>query len=379
MTVVPIHQMRRQLPEQGRIRIGKKGPRGAPVRLQTFRFTSHDELAIREIASRYGGLPVPWSDGPRQGEWEVITTTARVPILLPPEPLGSGEQATPIYELWSGGGCLRRCDGEFATVPDGEGQTVTDCICNVKGTMECKPKTRLVVILREIRFGGGWRVETGGWTAARELPGMVDALLGLQSRGIIAGELVLREERKVARGKTTKWMVPMLTTDSSADELATGQGTVGALSAPPSADSPDPAALAAGETFFTVDRVEGDVIDLLPAQPELLEDAELVDEELAPMHPTRAVTATAAEITFFQACADLASLPECDGRSVDDVRHALVQLVTHGRATSSKLLTANERTTGIQLITDVLAGDRRVLGFGDRGIRLSGRRKEGSA
>ena len=52
MTVVPIYQMRRQLPEQGRIRIGKKNRAGYPERLQTFRFTSHDELAIRDIASR---------------------------------------------------------------------------------------------------------------------------------------------------------------------------------------------------------------------------------------------------------------------------------------------------------------------------------------
>ena len=356
MTVTPIHQMRRQMPEQGRIRIGKKGARGAPQRLSTFRFTSHDELAIREIARRYGGDPTPWSDGPRAGEWEVISNAARVPVLLPPAPLGEGELATPIYEMWSGGGCLRRCDGEVAKVPDGESVAECACICLAKGIMECKPKTRLIVILREIRFGGGWRIESGGWTAATELPGMVDMLLELQSRGIIAGELVLREEKRVKNGRTTKWMVPMLTAEASADELTAGQGTVGSLGegsaagtsalAPTLAPTPelipgprpDPgdlefldgkvtqheAATYYGETGNLTP--DADIIDLVPID----DPAQDLEDALAPQGPIPERRVTVLEVTFYNAVADLASLPECDGKKEEDVRHALVQLVTRG-------------------------------------------------
>jgi hypothetical protein len=225
---------------------------------------------------------------------------------------------------------------------------------------------------------------------------MVDMLLGLQSRGIIAGELVLREEKRVKGGRTTKWMVPMLTAESSADALTAGQGTVGSLGQGSAAElaeaptlaptpelipgpRPDPADL-----DFLQDRVNqghdiepglGEVIDLLPVDDE----AQELEDALAPppLQPERKVTAL--EVTFYGACADLASLPECDNMDVGAVRHALVQLVTRGRATSSKLLTDEERKTSIDLVAEVLAGQRRILGFGAKGLSLSKRSAEGAS
>lgn len=226
--VTPIQRLERRLPTAGRLRFGdKSGNRGAPKALDKWRATSRDQTAIEQLAAVYGGTPRPWKGAPgRERQWEVYTDTSELSVLLPPNPLGDG----PIYELWSGGGCLRRCDGESCETsqqgPDGAESVMVPCICAAQDDLECSVKTRLQVILPDVRFSGVWRLDTGSWYAAHELPGMVDMIVQLQEQGRITRAL-LRLEVESKPGKN--YVVPKLGLASTADELAAGAATVGAL------------------------------------------------------------------------------------------------------------------------------------------------------
>ncbi len=230
-TIVPIAQLTRRLPEAGRIRIGKKnGTR--PTAIGEFRFTSHDETALEQIAALYGGTVRPWSDPKAaEGQHEVITDADEIRIVLPPDPLGG----TPIYEMWSGGGCERRCDGltcqKWQTGPDGPEPVDVPCVCAERGEVGCKPVTRLCVILPEVRFAGVWRLDTKSWNAAQELPGMVDMIQQQQSNGLPYGTMAIRHRRSVIAGKTSKFLVPVLGVGASIEQLAAGAANLGGLGA----------------------------------------------------------------------------------------------------------------------------------------------------
>ena len=68
--------------------------------------------------------------------------------------------------------CIRRCDGETCTLTTAGYSDMVDCMCAAENKMECVPKTRLNVILPEIKFGGVWLLTTNSWNAAKELPAM---------------------------------------------------------------------------------------------------------------------------------------------------------------------------------------------------------------
>ena len=228
--IVPVANLQRRLPTAGRIRTGVRGAKGAPTAIDTFRFTSADEEAIRQIAATYGGEAKPWQGAPTPGQWEVITTASEIRVVLPPDPLGG----TPTYELWSGGGCARRCDGVTSAVmqsgPDGGEMVDTDCICSAKGVMECSPHTRLSVILPEVRFAGVWRYESAkSWAVAQELPGMVDLLLSLQDRGLTRGLLAIEARKTVTGGKTHRFTIPVLRVADTFDAVLAGAARVGTI------------------------------------------------------------------------------------------------------------------------------------------------------
>jgi hypothetical protein len=230
--IVPINQLTRRLPELGRIRTGAKTERAMKA-LSTFRFTSSDDEALGQIAARYGGTVRPWSDDKAApNQYEITTEAHEIHVALPPNPLGD----TPVYELWGGGGCERRCDGETCQTwvkgPDGPEPADTPCICVAKGEMACTPKTRLNVLLPDVRGIGTWRLETKSWNAAQELPGMVDLIQSLQTRGITRAILRLEHKQSRQAGVTRKFIVPTLGLDASAEALVAGQATVGALGAP---------------------------------------------------------------------------------------------------------------------------------------------------
>lgn len=259
--VTPLSDITRRAPEAGRIRLGVKSGR-AMKSLSTFRFTSPNREVIEQLAALYGGDAKPWTDPSANpsNQFEVITKANEIRVNLTMDGLNTQ------YELWSGGGCQRRCDGIECETPRRVGDdyelVTVPCICNASGVLECDPKTRLVVVIPEVNFIGTWRMETKGWNAAQELPGMHDMIQHLaQSGRLVEARLaIVPRERMTPTGKR-KFVVPQLSIATTLDALAAGQTGAPALAPPaaaalPSAQSPSVAS-------------DDEVVD-----------AELVDDEL---------------------------------------------------------------------------------------------------
>ena len=253
-TMTPLDQQRRRSPEAGRIRIGVKSGRAMKA-LDTFRFTSPHEAAINQLAARYGGEPKPWSDPmANKGQFEVITPASSIEIMVIPNGLSTG------YELWTGGGCARRCDGYVVEVAmKGHDEPVeSPCICNTKGVRECDPKTRLNVVLPQINFFGVWRLESKGWNAMEELPGMYDMISNFSEDGKMVRAFLNLEQRtsKSPSGGTKHYVVPTISLAHTPDELMGGIAT-----AP-----------------LSIEAEEIPVAELAPVEEEIIE-AVVVDEE----------------------------------------------------------------------------------------------------
>jgi hypothetical protein len=218
---MPIIDLQRRLHEAGRIRIGEKveteGGKSRPTRLETFRFTSPNEEAVTALAGIHGGIPQVWEDAPSGKQWEVVTESDSVRVLVPPEAMSF----TQFYELWSGGGCQRRCDGVHL-IPSDE-----PCLCDPEDR-ECKPHTRISVMLADLPTSGLWRLDTSGYNAAVELSGgfeLASLISRASGRALLPGTLRL-EQREVKRPDqpTRKFAVPVIDFDLDL-ELLTGNAS----------------------------------------------------------------------------------------------------------------------------------------------------------
>ncbi len=260
MTVVPIAQLSgSRMPEQGRIRTGIYNGE-YPQAIDTFRFTSSDESAIEEIANLYGGTARPWVK--QKGKFEVITDTNELRVVLPVDSTSIG------YELWGGQIRQRMCNGDEASVLDSE--EMVDCMCRAAGVMKCDPKTRIRVILPDIRFGGTWRYESSSWNVFHELNTMADfiELLNANTGGSI--EATMRLEPRSSMGTNAKtgkpekrnYNIVVLGINHSTDQLLSGQA---AYAGPLAVDqAPGQAAIearSAPKEVETGDTAPDDVVD----------------------------------------------------------------------------------------------------------------------
>ena len=220
----------RRTPAQlGTIRMGKRGDRNQPQRLETWRLTSEDRPRIEAAAQLYGGTVQQWKD-----EWEVITEVKSLPCMIAPVDLSQW------YELWSGGGCQRRCDGVDCTVPAKEGGFNTiSCLCD-PDKRECDIHTRLSVYLHQLPGLGIWRLNTQGYHAACELPDVVGLLVSMAKDGarIYATLNIEQREKKVPGQATKKFPVPTLSVPVALQSLLTGE--VPQALAAPAAELPAP-------------------------------------------------------------------------------------------------------------------------------------------
>lgn len=274
MSVTPLSQIGHRMPEAGRIRFGVKGPKGQPVALDKFRFTSESRSIIEKLAALYSGEPKVWNPGRGRSEWEVVTDAQEINVVIPPNALGG----TPIYELWSGGGVQRRCDGDTLMIPtntpDGTVVQEAPCICSAKKQMECKPITRLSVMLPDLPFHGTWRLEAKGWNAAHELPGMVEMIVSLADRGLTVALLALEKRTVTTGGQTRHFVVPVLRIPATLQQLAAGQAGLAGLS--PAGSSP--AAIEAGQDRESYSDTQ-DRDSYVPDDG--IADAEIVDDSKA--------------------------------------------------------------------------------------------------
>ena len=196
--------------EAGRIRIGQKkagrGGKSFPSKLDHFRLTSSDKSKLDRAADLWGGTVQPW-ESPDGKRWELFTDADEIQVILPPTQLAFSQH----YELWSGGGCLRRCDGEFEQISEG------GCICTSTDDRQCKPHTRLSLILPDLDGIGLWRLDTQGWNAAAELAGVVGLVSGLGT--LLPARLRLEQRSSIKDGQTRRFAVPTLDLEMPARQI----------------------------------------------------------------------------------------------------------------------------------------------------------------
>jgi len=302
--IVAISNLDRRMPEAGRIRLGERTAR-AMKSLDHLRFTSPRRDLIDQIAGQYGGRVAEWNEpsstSPHQ--FQVTITADLVDVYLVPGGLNTQ------YEAWEGGGAARRCDGETCEIPvqtaDGYDMQPVPCLCRAQNVALCKPYTRMQLILPTIAFAGTWRLETKGWNAAHELPGMYDMISTLASSGqMITAQLGIEQRQKVNRGRKQYFVVPRLTIAQTALEIQAGAANALALTerghgvATPALGTGVPLLAANGEIF---DRIVGGDDEIIEA--EVISDEELDaidrltrDAQQFNLDPARFVSAVRAQI-----------------------------------------------------------------------------------
>lgn len=210
-----IIDLQRRIAEVGRIRIGQQvatsNGRARPAKLDTFRLTSPNRARIEQAARLYGGEPREW-DAPAGRQWEVVTQADTLAVIVPPSDMAFSQ----YYELWSGGGCQRRCDGVTESISDGP------CLCD-PDNRDCAIHTRLSVMLRDVPGLGVWRIDTSGYYAAVELQGAVEVMQFAAARGQMLPAQLRLEQRMVKRGgQTRRFAVPVLDVEISPAQLVGG-------------------------------------------------------------------------------------------------------------------------------------------------------------
>jgi hypothetical protein len=87
------------------------------------------------------------------------------------------------------------------------------CVCNAEGFKgeECSLITRLTVALPELTTMLGWRLETKGDNAARELLGSMDLVQGVAGgRPFVPAKLRIVERRGNVNGQAVRYVVPVI-------------------------------------------------------------------------------------------------------------------------------------------------------------------------
>jgi hypothetical protein len=211
--------IQRRLREIGRIRTGDQvataNGKTRPSKLSAFRLTSADEQVLEKASELYGGTVQPWKEAPTSGQFELYTEATGFDVLFPANDIGFSQ----FYESWIGGTCKKRCDGERETISD------SPCSCDQENR-ECRPTTRLNLILADLKGLGTWRLESHGYYAASEMAGLTDMIASLPTEStLIPARLLLtqRQVKKVVDGKTTtnNFSVPVLDLNVSMNEVLT--------------------------------------------------------------------------------------------------------------------------------------------------------------
>jgi hypothetical protein len=192
--------------EHGRLRTGyTQGNR--PMRSATWVITSHSEEHVRAAAGLWGGEPEQWSPlNSTITQWRVITKASSIEALITP-----GDPLNQYNEMWSAGGCQRRCDGVTELLKR------EPCVClarfgedwhQQKKGVVCSTTSRLNVMLPDLSGMGMWRAETHSFYAASEWGGMVDMVLaGTDGKGFIPVTLRIEPRQVIREGQTKKFPV----------------------------------------------------------------------------------------------------------------------------------------------------------------------------
>jgi hypothetical protein len=256
--------IQRRAAEHGRLRTGYTQG-NQPVRSATWVVSSHSEEHVRRAAELWGGDAETWKPlNSTIEQWRVVTQAPAIEALITP-----GDPLNQYNELWTKGGCQRRCDGETELI------SRQPCICarqfgedwhqQKKGTV-CSTTSRLNVMLPDLSGMGMWRAETHSFYAASEWGGMVDMVLaGTNGQGFVPVTLRIEPRQVVRDGKTKKFPVVVVELRGVTPRQAlTGPMTAavaldpGSSQAVAAIEAPRPDYLAEAEGALTPDDV-GDV------------------------------------------------------------------------------------------------------------------------
>lgn len=215
-----IRTLPKKLTELGRIRLGWQMPNANgkgkhPAKLAEFRLTSNNKPLLHFAANLYGGTVQPWADAPTPGQYELYTTSNAIDVLVPTQSAVSVQ-----YEIWSSGGCQKRCDGCHITHSLHLAQIGEPCECpeddQARAALAldgkaCTRVLRLNVLLPDLPGMGCWRLESKGFYATAELLGTLEMLQGAGMEHTIIEAVLRLEQRSVKReGKTLHFAVPVL-------------------------------------------------------------------------------------------------------------------------------------------------------------------------
>lgn len=267
--IQPVADFERRLPRAGKIKLGVKTAKAMRA-LKEFRFVSPYRDVLEVLARIYGGETKPYHDQKANppDQFELISNANEIDVYLLPDGISTS------YELWTGGGIQRRCDGNMVEVPVKVGQNDYEmqphpCLCKIEGSRQCDVKTRMNVILPQVAVRGAWLLETKSWNATQELPGMHDLISALGARGLAQAKLGIDQRTKQTITGKRNFVVPTLSIVQTALEIQQGMASVGAIGAgmnPVPAMNPAVAALGAG-------------VAQAPPEDDIA-DAEVIDDEL---------------------------------------------------------------------------------------------------
>lgn len=220
----PLLDVQQRLAQVGRIRMGetRETTRNGktvkyPAKLDTFRLTSNDKARLEAAAVVYGGKVERWGE---QEAWQLVTDSDNLEVGILP-----GQTLSQYWELWSGGGCKRRCDGQTELLSDSPCKCPADHAERREAAMQrtptaCKPHTRLSVMLTRVPGLGVWRLDSTGIYAAMELAGAASLLTAATIQGeVLPARLRLDQRKAIKDGKTSKYLVPVLEIDATIGEV----------------------------------------------------------------------------------------------------------------------------------------------------------------
>lgn len=260
---MPLLDVQRKGQQIGRIRIGqqvatsKGGMR--PARLDTFRFTTQSKVTADAIAELYGGEVREW-----RGQHEVITGKSEIYVTVPPR----DQVVTQHYEMWTAGGCQRRCDSRteqisgkpclcpHAANPEDEDEVARAALdraalASKNPPQACKPVTRISVMIPDLPGLGIFRLDTGSYYAAVEIGDAAHVLQAARDRGVLIPAVLRIDQRsRVVNGETKKYPVPVLDVTVTFRQIVSGALEAGGIMAqlPPAPGEPPRALTAAPAT-----------------------------------------------------------------------------------------------------------------------------------
>jgi len=256
MPVTDLLKAQRLTYEVGILRTGVRRPDGAPMTIDTFRFTSASRAAIAAVAEMYGGTARPW-DNRGHAQHEVITEAHELLVTVPPD-IGS---ISMWYEMWTAGGCQRRCDSEkeqksgspclcaplLLKVPEEDRGKERARLAGLKTPKACALMTRVSVILPDLPDVGTWRLNTKSYFGTLGLVYKLRIMEAARAQGVfLPARLWIDHQSHVTDGQTRRYPVPVLELLNTPRQIATGQLEGGLAAQLPPAPGEQPRAITSG-------------------------------------------------------------------------------------------------------------------------------------